>query len=78
MNMMYLLVTSVVSLDGVKAARLSFVSLVVSLPVLLFMQYLFVKHWGMLGGMFSVIVLNILLIVVFRIIIRLYYEFQDN
>jgi O-antigen/teichoic acid export membrane protein len=77
MNMMYLLFTSVISLDGVKAARLAFAALVIPIPVLLFLQYLFIKHWGMIGGMTSVIALNVMLLIAFRLTIRLFYRVQS-
>lgn len=76
MNMMYLLFSSVFSLDGVRAARLAFVALMIPIPVTLPLQYLLVERWGMIGGMVSVIVLNIGLIVVLRLTIRLFYPFQ--
>ena len=76
MNMIYLLFTTVISLDGVRAARLALAALIVPIPILLPVQYLMVKHWGMLGGMTSVIGLNAGLILVFRMTIRLFYPLQ--
>lgn len=78
MNMIYLLFTTVVSLDGVRAAKLAFVALIIPIPVSLPLQYLLIEHWGMIGGMISVIVLNIGLILVLRLTIRLFYQFQPT
>ncbi|GMK38399.1 hypothetical protein PCCS19_14530 [Paenibacillus sp. CCS19] len=76
MNMMYLLFTSVISLDGVRAARLAFISLMIPIPLILYLQYALVEGRGMIGGMASVVILNIGLIVVFRLTIRFFYQFQ--
>lgn len=76
MNMMYLLFTSVISLDGVRAARLAFVALMIPIPLILYLQYSLVESRGMIGGMASVILLNLCLLVVFRLTIRFFYQFQ--
>lgn len=78
MNVLYLLFTSVIALDGVKAARLTFVALVVPLPLLLFMQFWFVREWGVVGGMASVIALNGLLVLALRLTIRFFYTFKKE
>ena len=76
LNTLYLLMTSVVSLDGAKASRLAFVSLLVPLPLLVGMQYYAIAEWGVLGGMASVALLNLALIVVFRLAVRFVHAFQ--
>lgn len=80
MNLVYLLLTSVFALDGIKATRLVFGALIVPLPFLLGMQVLFVEQWGVIGGMASVIMLNALLIIVFQLVIRSKYPISltDN
>lgn len=77
MNMMYLLMTTVIAMDGVKAARCVFAALVIPIPALQYLQYVLVKHWGMIGGMSSVIVINICLLIALRITIRYFYHFQS-
>ncbi|XID92347.1 oligosaccharide flippase family protein [Paenibacillaceae bacterium WGS1546] len=74
MNMMYLLFTSVIALDGAKAARLTFAALIVPIPALLYMQYAFVKNWGTIGGMASVIALNVALLLAYRLTIKFFYR----
>ena len=73
LNLMYLLTVSVVSLDGVRAAKTAFLALVVPLPFLLVMQYVFVRQWGLTGGMVSVVLLNAALLIALRILLRLRY-----
>lgn len=77
MNMMYLLMTTVISLDGLKAARWVFIALIIPIPAMLYLQYVFVKQWGMIGGMSSVIVLNVCLVIVLRITVRYFYQIQS-
>jgi len=78
MNMMYLLFTSILSLDGVRAARLALLSLLVPMPFLLWMQYAFVQQWGAVGGMLSVIVVNALLVLSHRLAIHYFYPEQHE
>jgi len=73
MNMMYLLFTSILSLDGVRAARLALLSLLIPMPFLLGMQYVFVQQWGAVGGMSSVIAVNALLVLSHRLAIHYFY-----
>lgn len=74
MNMMYLLYTSVLALEGAKAARLTFLALLVPMPALLLMQYLLARQWGMTGGMVSVVALNACLLIAYRLAIRWFYR----
>jgi len=78
MNMMYLLISTVISLDGIKAAKWIFVALIIPIPAMLYLQYLFVKQWGMIGGMSAVILLNICLVIVLRITVRYFYQIQST
>jgi O-antigen/teichoic acid export membrane protein len=78
MNMMYLLFTSVISLDGARAARLTFLALLIPIPAVLLMEYLLVKHSGVIGGMIAVIALNAVLLIVFRTAVRWFYRFQSD
>ncbi|WP_040949678.1 oligosaccharide flippase family protein [Gorillibacterium massiliense] len=73
LNIMYLLTVSVVSLDGVRAARLAFLALAVPLPFLLALQYFLIRQWGLTGGMVSVLLLNAVLLVSLRILLRFRY-----
>jgi O-antigen/teichoic acid export membrane protein len=70
LNMLYLLMTAVISLDGTSAARLALRSLILPLPVLLALQYVAIAYWGIQGGMVYVILLNSVLIVSFRLSVR--------
>ncbi|MCR8656499.1 oligosaccharide flippase family protein [Paenibacillus endoradicis] len=77
MNMLYLLISTVISLDGVKAAKWIFTALIIPIPAMLYLQYLFVKQWGMIGGMSAVILLNVCLVIVLRITVRYFYQIQS-
>lgn len=76
MNMMYLLMTTVIAMDGVKAARRVFAALLAPIPLLLYLQYVLVKHWGIIGGMCSVIIINVGLLIALRTMLRYFYHFQ--
>jgi O-antigen/teichoic acid export membrane protein len=73
MNMMYLLFTSILSLDGIRAAKLAFLSLLIPMPLLLGVQFVFVQQWGITGGMVSVIVVNTLLVISCRLAIHYFH-----
>ncbi len=77
MNMMYLLFTSILSLDGVRAAKLAWVSLLLPMPLLLGLQYVCVQQWGVMGGMVSVVIVNALLVLSFRLAIHYFYPVQQ-
>lgn len=78
LHIVFQLYNTVLNLDGPNGLKLGLITLAIAIPLSLITQIYFTQHWVIIGALLASLFTNLLLVVIFKFLIRIRYKEKNS